>query len=725
MCCVCIYLNRSSLSSNKYKTANNYLQRNLSASADPSNLPNRNYPPTFIPPPLPPPHYHPFLTQYNALTETTNTNRTNLLNENSQNEFLYRNSNSNSSNSIELTDLPNEFFAEVLDFSEEKVNETLSSSNNHFNPINLNTFNNNNRENYSPSGGSIVLESRNIELVGSTTSELPPITTLRPTTTTASIVSTAPAVETSKIIKPSGFALPKDYTRKYLETYTTPNPNTDNSLIKKYLGPLYFEAIEPTTYSPAFKKILKLFHQNADTLSTPAANVVAVEQSQLHRQQPRQHFTSRVENVTNHDTKSAPKSSAAASVISIDFQYSTPRNLIFKEILTQTFGPKSTTKPTVSPYLSLEAQKSHSISHEASAAAAVANVNNNKQNEYSRNSNNVQYPNYYTKDRNSVVSDVFSSVLSDKKSSSESRKGLDIILEITKIEPTKVTKNVSNKSIVKSANSEIDQRIPAKSLQSKYVSSERTDFATEKPFYYIRFKNTSFVPVSTEQPPPDRLGGNYFEYHTTSTALPLTRSYPRRFEEVRTTTQATTTSTTTTVAPPTTTTISSTTSTTTTTTELPPVVVTSQFIPTFIDERATSSSLFTEILTTSTETVLPTPTANTHTGNPPRNVSPQRASRINNSIKTSISSGVTRPGTVKCNEVSANAKCNEILRPLRYYDKHFQYLSLLLSKKKVKQTSSIPKLYILSNKTTAKTSSFRKSFKTPLQLSHHTRQVRR
>lgn len=693
LCCVCIYLNRSSLTSSKYKTANIYLQRNLSASADSPNVPNRNYPPTFIPPPLPPSNYHPFLTQYNAPTETTNTNRTFFLNEN-HNEFLYRNSNSNGSNSIELTDLPNEFFAEVLDFSEEKVNETQSPSNNHFSSINLNTFNinnnNNNRnynnENYSPSGGSIVLESRNIEFAGPSTSAFPPTTTLRPTTTTTTVPSTTSrTVETSTNIKPSGFALPKDYTRKHLETYTTPNPNTDNSLIKKYLGPLYFEAIEPTTYSPAFKKILKLFHQNVplDTLSTPASTNVAessrVEQSQLHRQQPRQHFTSRVENVTNHDTKSpAPKSSAtaSASLISIDFQYSTPRNLIFKEILTQTFGPKSTTKPTVSPYLSLEAQKSHSsIAHDTAAvAAAVANVN--KQNEYQRSSANAaQYPNYYTKERNSVVSDVFSSVLSDKKSSSESRKGLDIILEITKIEPTtKIAKNpTSNKGYVSksSKHAETDQRIPAKSSQTKFVSSERTNsFTTEKPFYYIRFKNTSFVPAVSTELPADRLSRNYYEYLTTSTASPLTRSHPpsRRFEEVRptTTTQLPTrASTTTTVAPQTTT---SSTTTSTTTTELPPVV-TSKFTFFGFDNVTASSLAYTEILTTTTTetTVLPTTT-----GTPPRNLTPQRASRINNSIKTSIASGVTRPGTVKCNEVSANAKCNEISRPLRYYDKHFQ-----------------------------------------------------
>lgn len=674
--CVCIYLNRSSLSSSKYKTANFYdLQRNNSASADSSYVPNINYPPTFIPSPLPPPHYHPFLTQYNDLTEKTNTNRT-LLNQ-KQDEFLYRNSNSNTRNnnshSIELSELPNEFFAEVLDFSEEKANETLSS-NNHFNPINLN-YNNfrENNENYSPNGGSIILESRNIEIDRSTT-ELPStVTTFRPKATTTTIAST---VETSTIIKPSGFALPKDYTRKYLDTYTTPNPNTDNSLIKKYLGPLYFEAIEPTTYSPAFKKILKLFHQNTDTatLSTTTANVIAVkQQSQLHhqppqsRQQQQKHFR---ENVTNHDTKSAAKSAAASSVISIDFQYSTPRNLIFKEILTQTFGPKSTTKPTVSPYLSLEAQKSHShdTSVSPSVAAAVANVN--KRNEHKP--SNVQYSNYYTKDRNSVVSDVFSSVLSDKKSSSESKKGLDIILEITKIEPTKFTKNnnKSNVQSVKTVNksqsvSETDQRIPTKSPQTRYVSNERTNFATEKPFYYIRFKNSSFVPLSTEEP-ADRLNSHYFEYHTTSTTAPITRSYPpRRVEEIKTTSTA-----------PQTTTSTTTSSTTTTTTELPPVV-TSQISPVFYDENITSSlhTEIREILTTTTETVLPTPTANTNTGNPPRNLTPQRASRINNSIKTSISSGLSSPGTNKCNEISSNAKCNEILRPLRYYDIFSIFLS--------------------------------------------------
>lgn len=489
------------------------------------------------------------------MTETTNTRGTLLLRNNQNDE--------NSSHP------PNEIFAEVLDFSEEKFNETSK-----YNPHPSESI-----TSYSPN---VIFESRNIRL--STTTEVPTTTS-----TTA-----APK------IKPSGFVLPKKPSESY-KTTTTATPSTDNnnSLIKKYLGPLYFESIEPTTYSPTFNKILKLFHQHQSEIKSDQV------------QQSKENISSIA---SSHDTKSN-----SAAVISIDFQYTTPRNLVFKEILSQTFGPKIVVKPTVSPFLSLENQK-HQKSHD----------------KYSHDEKSSQQQQGPTR-----VTDTFSSVLADKKPSSESKKSLDIILEITKIEP-KITK-VINK-VTKPVNSRVntDQAI---------ISSKSVQVA-EKPFYYIRFKNTSsIVPESTTtttEEPKTTTTQKTYKYYEFPTTTRSSYSYVETTTTKRTTTELPTTTVVSTTTPISTTT----TSTTTTTTPLPTLI-----------SR--------EILTTTTPKTVEFVNLNltlTNTGNPPRNLTPQRASRINNSIKTSISNGLPHAGGIKCNEISANTKCNEISRPLRYFE---------------------------------------------------------
>lgn len=85
-----------------------------------------------------------------------------------------------------------------------------------------------------------------------------------------------------------------------------------------------------------------------------------------------------------------------------------------------------------------------------------------------------------------------------------------------------------------------------------------------------------------------------------------------------------------------------------------------------ISETSTSTSLPTTSTLTSTslrttEKELTTTTAN------PKSLIPPRTSRVNNAIKTSIVAGLPRrnSASIKCNDISANAKCNEI--PSRYY----------------------------------------------------------
>lgn len=76
----------------------------------------------------------------------------------------------------------------------------------------------------------------------------------------------------------------------------------------------------------------------------------------------------------------------------------------------------------------------------------------------------------------------------------------------------------------------------------------------------------------------------------------------------------------------------------------------------------------------------------------PKSLTPPRTSRVNNAIKTSIGAGLPRrsSASIKCNDISANAKCNEI--PSRYYNRFSETY----------QTNQTNKLFIaLDNKSQA------------------------
>lgn len=91
-----------------------------------------------------------------------------------------------------------------------------------------------------------------------------------------------------------------------------------------------------------------------------------------------------------------------------------------------------------------------------------------------------------------------------------------------------------------------------------------------------------------------------------------------------------------------------------------------QFNTTYSTVYATSTS--TPLTTTSLRTSEHEPTTTT-TANP-KSLIPPRTSRVNSAIKTSIVAGLPRrnsASSIKCNDISANAKCNEI--PSRYRTK--------------------------------------------------------
>ena len=94
-----------------------------------------------------------------------------------------------------------------------------------------------------------------------------------------------------------------------------------------------------------------------------------------------------------------------------------------------------------------------------------------------------------------------------------------------------------------------------------------------------------------------------------------------------------------------------------------------QFNTTYSTVSETSTSTYQPTMTstltsTSLRTTEKEPT--TTTANP-KSLIPPRTSRVNNAIKTSIVAGLPRrnSASIKCNDISANAKCNEI--PSRYY----------------------------------------------------------
>lgn len=88
--------------------------------------------------------------------------------------------------------------------------------------------------------------------------------------------------------------------------------------------------------------------------------------------------------------------------------------------------------------------------------------------------------------------------------------------------------------------------------------------------------------------------------------------------------------------------------------------------PTTTSTTLTSTSLRTTERTPTTTTTTTSTTTSTTTANP-KSLIPPRTSRVNNAIKTSIVAGLPRgkSASIKCNDISANAKCNEI--PSRYY----------------------------------------------------------
>lgn len=96
---------------------------------------------------------------------------------------------------------------------------------------------------------------------------------------------------------------------------------------------------------------------------------------------------------------------------------------------------------------------------------------------------------------------------------------------------------------------------------------------------------------------------------------------------------------------------------------------------TIFEKTSTSTQPTTSTLTSTssrtTEKELTTTTAN------PKSLIPPRTSRVNNAIKTSIVAGLPRrnSASIKCNDISANAKCNEIpTSPSRYYMKFFSQI---------------------------------------------------
>ena len=113
----------------------------------------------------------------------------------------------------------------------------------------------------------------------------------------------------------------------------------------------------------------------------------------------------------------------------------------------------------------------------------------------------------------------------------------------------------------------------------------------------------------------------------------------------------------------------------TTSTTTPSTYDKNQFNTTYISSSTepstttTTSTLRTSTTTTTwtTEKEKDATTTSTTTANP-KSLIPPRVSRVNSAIKTSIVAGLPRrksASSIKCNDISANAKCNEIAS--RYY----------------------------------------------------------
>lgn len=108
-------------------------------------------------------------------------------------------------------------------------------------------------------------------------------------------------------------------------------------------------------------------------------------------------------------------------------------------------------------------------------------------------------------------------------------------------------------------------------------------------------------------------------------------------------------------------------STSTTTTVAPSTYSRIQFNTTYSTSTSTYQPTTSTLTSTSLRTTekVPTPTTTAN----PKSLIPPRTSRVNNAIKTSIGAGLPRrnSASIKCNDISANAKCNEI--PSRYYNR--------------------------------------------------------
>lgn len=192
--------------------------------------------------------------------------------------------------------------------------------------------------------------------------------------------------------------------------------------------------------------------------------------------------------------------------------------------------------------------------------------------------------------------------------------------------------------------------------------------STEKPFYYIRFKNASasFEPFETstkkfratvEMPemnvPTEKelnafVDEEVYDEEENDHQNPLENDNRDVHEVDYAYVDSTTTS-------------------TTTTTVAPSTKAKPHFNTTYSSTVYATSTYPT---TTSTLTSTTTESTQTSTANP-KSLIPPRASRVNSAIKTSINvAGLPRrsnSASIKCNDISANAKCNEI--PSRYYTK--------------------------------------------------------
>ncbi|CRK87678.1 CLUMA_CG001471, isoform A [Clunio marinus] len=187
------------------------------------------------------------------------------------------------------------------------------------------------------------------------------------------------------------------------------------------------------------------------------------------------------------------------------------------------------------------------------------------------------------------------------------------------------------------------------------------DDLKNKPFFYIRFKNSSNVEAletstkkfraTVEMPvmnvPLEKELNSFSnaKVEEVNDEENSQKSYENEYESSRDYDAYVDSSSTTTVAPPST-------------------YDDIHFNTTYSKIFTTSTSTYQPTTMTTTTSTLRTTerqTTTTTTANP-KSLIPPRASRVNNAIKTSIVAGLPRrnSASIKCNDISSNAKCNEI-----------------------------------------------------------------